>query len=309
VISGIPFDTAVTYRSGARLGPRAIRAASVQLAELHPFPWHFQPFDHLAAIDAGDAFLDPHHPMTLRGSILEHARRIISAGDAKGTPVDGTKADAGVFGKFLTKEPSRPPRMLTFGGDHFVTYPLIQAHAERYGPMALIHFDAHCDTWETYGGSDELNHGTMFRHAAKEGLIVPEHSVQIGLRTCNDDYMGYNVLDAIWVHKHGPDAVLEKIKSIVGASGLPVYLTFDIDCLDPSAAPGTGTPVPGGLTSYQALHIIRGLKDTGIDVVGADVVEVAPSYDVSEITALSAAHVATDILCMWASMKKDASLP
>ena len=276
----------------------------------------------------------------MRGSIINHARSYLNSHDAflhkaldKQGPYTPSKATrdevTGVYGNFLfhdrftplssgntdiTKKPDtdvdvvRPPRLLTFGGDHFITYPLLQAHAEKYGQMALIHFDAHCDTWNADGDSNEINHGTMFRHAANEGLIDPSKSLQIGLRTVNDDYMGFNILDAIWVHKYGPDAVLEKISTIVGESKLPVYLTFDIDCLDPSFAPGTGTPVPGGLSSYQALHIIRGLKDTGIDVVGADVVEVSPAYDTSEITGLAAAHVATDLLCMWADKKRNAGI-
>jgi agmatinase len=306
VVSGLPYDSAVTYRSGARLGPRAIRAASVQLAELKPYPWAFQPFDHLAVVDSGDAFLDPHNPMTIRGSIVDHARKILnSTGPEKAVKNDSKNT----WGDFYSHNKDRTTRMLTFGGDHFVTYPLLQAHAEKYGPMALIHFDAHCDTWgDDSAHPHELNHGTMFRHAANEGMVVPEHSVQIGLRTVNDDYMGFNVLDATWVHNNGVDAVLRKIEDVVAKSKLPVYLTFDIDCLDPSAAPGTGTPVPGGLTSFQALHILRNLRQTGVDVVGADVVEVAPAYDVSEITALAAAHVATDILCMWADGKREAGL-
>eukprot|EP00461_Guttulinopsis_vulgaris_P001952 UN01953 len=134
----------------------------------------------------GMLFLDPHNPMTIRGSIINHARKYLnSGGDAEKAVVDTTGANPR-FGDFFTNNKNRTTRMLTFGGDHFVTYPLLQAHAEKYGPMALIHFDAHCDTW---GGEDpncnplELNHGTMFRHAANEGIVVPEHSVQIGLRT------------------------------------------------------------------------------------------------------------------------------
>jgi len=201
--------------------------------------------------------------------------------------------------------------MLSFGGDHFVTYPLLKAHAEAYGaPLSLIHFDAHCDTWKPDEAND-LNHGTMFYHAVKEGIVDPTKSVQIGIRTFNDDFMGFNVLGAPWVHKHGIQAVLEVIRNKVGA-GLdaseqrPVYLSFDIDCLDPAFAPGTGTPVPGGLSSAQALEIVRAFADPslGINIVGADIVEVAPAYDHSEITSLAAAHIACDILCVW-SMQTD----
>jgi agmatinase len=270
-ISGIPFDLAVTYRSGARLGPRAIREASVQLAELLPYPWGFNPFDELAVIDYGDCFLDPHNPMTIRDDIKNHITNIINQN---------------VF-------------PLTFGGDHYITYPILLAMAEKYGKkLSIIHFDAHCDTWaddEEYS----LNHGTMFYKAIKNGIVDPAKSVQIGIRTWNDDFMGTNILDAQYVHDHGWQKVVERVKEIVGDN--LVYLTFDIDCLDPAFAPGTGTPVAGGLNSAQALAIVRNL--TGLNMIGADVVEVAPSYDQSEITAIAAAHVACDIICLLASAK------
>ncbi len=273
--------------SGARLGPRAIRQASVQLAELKPYPWGFDPFDNLAVIDYGDAMLDPHNPSTIRQSIKDHASRIINA-----------KPSSNYTGTDTT-----PPKLLSFGGDHFVTYPLLQAHAEHYdAPISLIHFDAHCDTWPM-SDKNELNHGTMFRHAVVEGIVDPTASVQIGIRTWNDDFMDFNILGADWVHENGVKAVVEKIESII-PKDRPVYLTFDIDCLDPAFAPGTGTPVPGGLTSAQALYIIRAIAKLNLNVIGADVVEVAPSYDISEVTALSAAHIATDILCMWSLQKQ-----
>lgn len=270
-ISGIPFDLAVTYRSGARLGPRAIREASVQLAELLPYPWGFDPFERLSVVDYGDCFLDPHNPMTLRDAIKDHIADIINQG---------------VF-------------PLTFGGDHYVTYPILLAMSEKYGKnISIIHFDAHCDTWpddEEYS----LNHGTMFYKAIKNGIVDPSKSVQIGIRTWNDDYMGTNIFDAQYVHDNGYQNVVNKIKEIVGDN--PVYLTFDIDCLDPAFAPGTGTPVPGGLSSAQALSIVRNLS--GLNLIGADVVEVAPCYDHAEITAIAGAHVACDILCLLASNK------
>ncbi|WDD91993.1 agmatinase [Burkholderia sp. FERM BP-3421] len=270
-ISGVPLDLATTYRSGARLGPAAVRAASVQLAELDPFPWGFDPFEDLAVIDYGDCWFDAHNPLTIKPAIVEHARTILESG----------------------------AKMLTFGGDHFITYPLLIAHAERYGkPLSLIHFDAHCDTWAD-DEPDSLNHGTMFYKAVKDGLVDPRTSVQIGIRTWNEDFMGFNLLDAPWVHEHGPRAALERIRSIVGDR--PAYLTFDIDCLDPAFAPGTGTPVAGGLSSAQALAIVRGLG--GLNLVGADVVEVAPAYDHADITAIAAAHVACDLLCLWRQRK------
>nr|WP_026182520.1 agmatinase [Leeia oryzae] len=271
VISGVPLDLATTFRPGARLGPAAIRAASVQLSELKPYPWGFDVFEHLAVIDYGDCWFDAHNPLTIKNAIVEHARTILQS-DAK---------------------------MLTFGGDHYITYPLLKAHAEKYGaPLSLIHFDAHCDTWAD-DAPDSLNHGSMFYKAIKDGLIDPKRSVQIGIRTWNDDFMGVNVLDAQWVHDNGPKAVLDKVYQIVGNH--PTYLTFDIDCLDPAFAPGTGTPVSGGLSSAQALQIIRGMEP--VNLIGMDVVEVAPAYDQSEITAISAAHIAQDLLCVLRNQK------
>jgi len=191
--------------------------------------------------------------------------------------------------------------MLTLGGDHFISYPLLKAHVRKYGPLSLIHFDAHSDTWNDAEGTGRVDHGTMFFHAAREGLVDPKASVQIGLRTHNDDLMGFNVLDAAWVHEHGAQAVAAEVRRIVG--GKKAYLTFDIDCLDPAFAPGTGTPVAGGLSSAQAIAIVKGLA--GIDFVGMDVVEVAPAYDVGEITALAAAHLAHEWLALYA-VKSDA---
>jgi agmatinase len=275
-VSGIPLDLATTFRSGARLGPQAIRAASVQLAELKPFPWGFDPFEDLAVVDYGDCWLDVHNPLSIRQSIIEHARTILAAGAA----------------------------MLTFGGDHFVTWPLLEAHAEQHGaPLALIHFDAHCDTWPD-DSRDSLNHGTMFYKAVQDGLVDPRRSVQVGIRTWNDDWLGFNVLPAPWVHEHGVAATVAEILRTVGDR--PAYLTFDIDCLDPAYAPGTGTPVPGGLSSAQALAIVRALGD--VNLVGMDVVEVAPAYDQSEITALAAAHLACDFLCLLASRRRTAAV-
>jgi agmatinase len=271
VVSGIPLDLAVTFRPGARFGPAAIRAASVQLAELKPFPWGFDPFDDLAVIDYGDCWLDVHDTAAITPAIVEHARTILASGAT----------------------------MLTFGGDHYVTYPLLKAHAEKFGrPLSLIHFDAHCDTWPD-DGATTINHGTMFRRAANEGLVDPARSVQVGIRTWNDDFLGFRLLDAPWVHAHGPAATLARILEIVGDR--PAYLTFDIDCLDPAYAPGTGTPVPGGLTTAQALAIVRGLEPANL--VGMDVVEVAPAYDQSEVTALAAAHIASDLLCVLRNRK------
>lgn len=274
-VSGVPYDGAVTYRPGARLGPRAIRAASVQLAELKAFPFGFDPFDTLAVADYGDCFIDPHHPETVVDTVERHVAGILAAGVLP----------------------------LTLGGDHFIAYPILRAIAQHHGPVALLHFDAHPDTWDDDGR--RLDHGSMFLRAKTEGLIDVARSCQVGIRTHNDSDHGFEVLTAPWVHRHGADATIAAIRGRVGTG--KVYLTFDIDCLDPAFAPGTGTPVPGGLSTAQALEIVRGLS--GLNLVGADVVEVSPPYDVSEITALAAATVAHDILCLWAQAKGAAGTP
>ena len=188
-------------------------------------------------------------------------------------------------------------RMLSFGGEPtFVTLPLLRAHAKHFGKMALVHFDAHTDT---YANGCEFDHGTMFYTAPKEGLIDPNHSVQIGIRTEFDKDNGFTVLDACQVNDRSVDDIIAQVKQIVG--DMPVYLTFDIDCLDPAFAPGTGTPVIGGLTSDRAIKLVRGLKD--LNIVGMDVVEVAPAYDQSEITALAAATLALEMLYIQAAKK------
>ncbi len=268
VVTGLPLDTATTNRPGARFGPRAIRAASTIMAWERPYGMDFDPFEELAVVDYGDCFFDFGRPETVPAAIEKHARDIISRG----------------------------PGLLSLGGDHFVAYPLLRAHAEKFGaPLSLLHFDAHSDCWEDEPG--RVDHGTMFYHAVQEGLVDPGHSVQVGLRTRNPDTLGFHVLDGPWVQDNGIDAVVDAVRAVLG--GRNVYLTFDIDCLDPAFAPGTGTPVSGGLTSYQALSILRGLL--GIRLVGADVVEVAPAYDVGEITALAAAHIAMEIIGIYAA--------
>jgi len=270
-VSGVPYDLATTYRSGARLGPRAIRSISSTLSwEAAVMGWNFDPFDELAVTDYGDCYFDPGRPEQVPDAIYNHAKSILDAGAA----------------------------MLTLGGDHFISYPLIKAHAEVHGPISLIHFDAHSDTWADEEG--RIDYGTMFYHAARDGIIDAENSVQVGMRTYNPDTHGYNVYEAEWVHEHGAAKTVEKIRETVGDR--PCYFTFDIDCLDPSFAPGTGTPVVGGLSTAQALRIIRGLG--GINLVGMDMVEVAPAYDVSEITALAGATIALNLLCLYARGKK-----
>jgi agmatinase len=271
-VSGVPLDLATTNRPGARFGPAGVRAASAHLSwHGGPWPWGFDPFERLAVIDYGDCRFDHGKPEDLVATIEAHAKTIL---------------DAGVS-------------LLTLGGDHFITYPLLRAHHEVHGPLSLVHFDAHTDTW--CEEEKRLDHGTMFYHAAKEGLVDPGRSVQVGIRTHNEETLGFNILDANWVHEKGVAATIAEIERVVGQN--KAYLTFDIDCLDPSFAPGTGTPVCGGLSTAQALGILRGLA--GLDLVAMDLVEVAPVYDSAEITSLAGATLALEYLCMLAS-KRDA---
>ena len=187
-------------------------------------------------------------------------------------------------------------KLLTFGGDHFVSYPLIKAHAEFHGPIALLQFDAHCDTWPSMG---EFDHGTMFLRAIQEGLIDTDSSIQVGLRTHNDLDVGIKQITSQQLHEMGTKAVLEEILSHL--QGRTVYVSFDIDVLDPAFAPGTGTPVSGGIASWQALTIIQGL--TPLNMVGFDLVEVSPPFDHAEITAIAAATIIYDWICVKASQK------
>ncbi|OAN18390.1 agmatinase [Photobacterium jeanii] len=269
VITGVPFDMATTGRSGSRMGPGAIRQISTNLAwEGKRWPWSFSLTDKITLADCGDLVFDSGDAGQMCDRLEQHATSLLSQGKT----------------------------LLTFGGDHFVTLPLLRAHAKQFGEMALIHFDAHTDTYDM---GSQYDHGTMFYHAPNEGLIDPTHSVQIGIRTDYDNKLGFNVIDAATANDWSIEQIVSNIKATVGDR--PVYLTFDIDCLDPAFAPGTGTPVCGGLTSDKALKIIRGLQ--GINLVGMDVVEVAPAYDHADMTALAAATIATDLLHLWASQR------
>jgi agmatinase len=271
-VSGIPFDTATTDRPGTRFGPRAIRAVSHGLAELKSFPWGFDPFETVKVVDYGDCVVNVHMPDTIVSSIEAHADTILASG----------------------------AMMVTMGGDHFITYPLLKAHAKKHGPVALLQFDSHCDTWVDWtDGATSLNHGSMFLRAAKEGVVDLDRSIQVGLRTANDEAHGFEILTAPWVLRNGVDATLQAIKTRVGSG--PVYVSFDIDFLDPAFAPGTGTPVCGGPTSAQALELIRGLGS--LNLVGMDLVEVSPPYDHGEVTALAGATILHDIVCLVAEKK------
>jgi agmatinase len=267
VITGIPFDMATSGRSGGRHGPAAIRQVSTNLAwEGCRWPWDFDVRQRLKVVDCGDVVFDFGDAQDLCDKLQLHAERLLAAGK----------------------------KLLSFGGDHFVTLPLLRAHAKHFGKMALVHFDAHTDT---YANGSKFDHGTMFYHAPNEGLIDPRHSVQIGIRTEYDRDNGFTVLDAAQVNDRSVEDVLGQIKTIVG--DLPVYLTFDIDCLDPACAPGTGTPVIGGLNTDRALKLLRGLQP--LNIVGMDVVEVAPAYDNAQITALAAATLALEMLYIQAA--------
>ncbi|MFC6669270.1 agmatinase [Marinobacterium aestuariivivens] len=275
VVTGIPFDLACSGRSGTRLGPNAIRQASANLVwEGIRWPWEFALDDHLKVADAGDLAFRYGEPQTLVDNLETHAGRLLEAGK----------------------------RMLSLGGDHFVSLPLLRAYARRHGPLALIHFDAHTDT---YSGGTKYDHGTIFHHAVQEGLVDRDHSIQIGIRTTYDrQNHPFEVLDAAWVNDHGPAAVLERIRRRVG--DCKSYVSFDIDGLDPTYAPGTGTPVSGGLTIDCALKVIRGL--VGLELVGMDLVEVNPAYDHADITALAGATLALEFLYVLAANKRRTSL-
>ncbi|WP_394126815.1 agmatinase [Vibrio hepatarius] len=272
VVLGVPLDMATSGRPGARMGPDAIRRASVNLAwEGKKFPWDFNVFDRAKVIDAGDLVFD--------------------CGDAEDFTYRLEAATSEILKSGKT--------MLALGGDHFITLPILRAYAKHHGEMALIHFDAHTDT---YANGSNYDHGTMFYHAPNEGLISAKHSVQIGIRTeYEKDNHGFNVINAMEANDLSAESIVARIHDIIGDK--PVYVTFDIDCLDPAFAPGTGTPVCGGLNSDKVLKILRGLA--GVNIVGMDVVEVSPPYDHSDLTALAGATVALELMYAWASNRSN----
>ena len=265
-ITGIPFDQAVTNRPGTRLGPRAIREASALQAFDPPYGWGYNPLEEFNIADYGDMAFDYANVPGFPAALQAHMAGILKAG-------------AGA---------------ITLGGDHYITFPILKAHAEKYGPLSLLQFDAHTDTWVD-DDFDRIDHGTMFYKAVKSGIVDPKTSVQVGIRTENPDTLGVNIIDAREVHERGPAAAVAKIREILGDR--PTYVTFDIDALDPAFAPGTGTPVWGGLTSAQASIMLRDLA--GINMVGGDVVEVSPPFDTTGATAIAGAHVAMELICLW----------
>ncbi|MEP2031116.1 MAG: agmatinase [Paracoccaceae bacterium] len=264
-VTGVPFDQAVTNRPGTRLGPRAIREASALQAPDAPYGWPYDVMSECAIVDYGDLAFDYANIPAFPSALKAHIKEILDAGAAS----------------------------LVLGGDHYISFPILQAYAEKYGPLSLLQFDAHTDTWVDDDMS-RVDHGTMFYKAVKSGIVDPARSVQVGIRTTNADTLGVNIIDAREVHELGPVATAQKIKGILG--GGPTYLTFDIDGLDPAFAPGTGTPVWGGLTSSQASIMLRDIA--GANIVGGDVVEVSPPFDTTGATAIAGAHIATDILSL-----------
>jgi agmatinase len=272
-VVGVPFDTATSNRPGCRFGPRGIRAASAQLSWSHAWPSPFDPFERMSVVDWGDIAFDYGHPERVPAEIEAAVAHVIGAGAAA----------------------------LCLGGDHFVTYPSLRAHAAKHGRgLSLIQFDAHCDTGIDDG--TRINHGTMFYHAAREGVVDARRSIQVGIRTTYTDPSDFVVHDANRVHEQGIDATVARIREVVG--GNRCYITFDIDCLDPAYAPGTGTPVCGGLSTWQAKEILRRLD--GIDLVGMDVVEVSPPFDHAEITSLAGATIALELICLMARLRERA---
>ncbi|MBE2897027.1 agmatinase [Pasteurellaceae bacterium HPA106] len=272
VITGVPFDQATSGRAGTRSGAEAIRRASVNLAWEHcRFPWDFDVRERLKIEDCGDLVYAFGDNADFVQKLEQHASQLLKCGK----------------------------KCLTFGGDHFITLPLLRAHAKHFGKLALLHFDAHTDTYDN--GSD-YDHGTMFYHAPKEGLIDAARSIQIGIRTEYDRTLPFTVLDAPTANDMSAADIVAKIKHTVG--DMPVYLTFDIDCLDPAYAPGTGTPVIGGMTPDKILKILRQLQ--GVNIVGMDIVEVSPAFDQSQITALAGATLALEMLYLQGSQKENA---
>jgi len=246
-ITGVPFDQAVTNRTGA-------------------YGWDgFDPLSEFSIVDYGDLAFDYAHTPSFPAALEAHIATILGHG----------------------------PGTVALGGDHFMTLPILRAYAAKYGPMSVIQFDAHSDLWPD-DDMDRIDHGTFMYKAVKQGIVDPARSVQIGIRTECDDYLGMPYIDARTCHEKGSAYVVDQVKERVGQH--PTYVTFDIDALDPAFAPGTGTPVWGGLASWQAAAILRDLA--GINMVGGDVVEVSPAYDTTGATAIAGAHVAMELCCL-----------
>jgi agmatinase len=273
-IIGVPFDSGVSYRSGARFGPTHVRESSRLLRPYNPAQ-DIEPFAYQQVVDAGDLSVNPYDILDAIKGIERGARSLME----------------------------RAGKLITIGGDHTIALPLLRAMHAKHGPIAVVHFDAHLDTWDTYFGA-EYTHGTPFRRASEEGLIDRESSMHVGIRgplyttkdLAEDRDLGFQIVSCIEFDSIGVVGVIEKIAARVGHR--PVYSSVDIDVLDPGSAPGTGTPEAGGLTSRELLAIIRSFAN--LNLVGADIVEVAPAYDHAQITGIAASHVMYELISAMA---------
>lgn len=274
-IVGVPFDTGVTYRPGARFGPSYIRQASRLLRPYNP-ALDVAPFRTVQVVDAGDVACNPFD--------IERALDEIAQG----------------IGELASG--SRP--VMVMGGDHTIALPVLRALHAIHGPIALVHFDAHLDTWNTYFDAP-YTHGTPFRRASEEGLIVKGHSAHVGIRgslydrqdLADDEELGFTIVHCRDIDRLGVDGIVARVQERVG--DLPVYVSIDIDVLDPAFAPATGTPEAGGMTSRELLGVLRGMQS--LRIVGADVVEVAPAYDHAEITSVAAANLAYELVTIMST--------
>ena len=273
-VVGVPFDSGVSYRPGARFGPAHIRQSSRLLRPYNP-ALDVSPFAAQQVVDAGDLAVNP---FDIQAALAE-----IEAGASELTAAGG--------------------RLLVLGGDHTVTLALLRALARRHGPLAVLHFDAHLDTWDTYFG-EPYTHGTPFRRASEEGLLDREHCLHIGIRgplyntqdLPDTADLGFETVHCVELETLGITGTVERMRTRLGDR--PVYVSVDIDVLDPAHAPGTGTPEAGGMTSRELLGVLRGLA--GLQIVSADIVEVSPAYDHAEITGIAAAHVGYELLSVMA---------
>jgi agmatinase len=273
-VIGAPFDSGVSYRPGARFGPAHVRQSSRLLRPYNP-ALDVSPFAVQQVADAGDMTINPFDLMTAIKEVEEQA------GEWTG----------------------RGTRLLTLGGDHTIALPLLRTMHAEHGPVAVLHFDAHLDTWDTYFGAP-YTHGTPFRRASEEGLIDPTGSMHVGIRgplydrvdLADDERCGFQILTSRQFARETLDSLIDRMLTRLGDR--PVYVSVDIDVLDPAHAPGTGTPEAGGLTSRELLELLRALDSR--NVVGADIVEVAPSYDHAEMTGIAASHVAYELLSVMA---------
>ncbi|XHB98940.1 agmatinase [Nitratireductor sp. ac15] len=270
VVWGIPFDAAVSNRPGARFGPQAIRRASAIFDNDPQYPFGADLFAEMSIIDYGDCLLDYGNHQKTPATIEREATKILKAG------------------AFL----------LSLGGDHFVTWPLLKAHAAKHGPLALVQFDAHQDTWHDDG--KRIDHGSFVGRAVRDGVIDPAASIQVGIRTHAPEDCGIAILHGYDVEEMKAAEIAEAILARVGTR--PAYITFDIDCLDPAYAPGTGTPVAGGPSSAKMLSVLRQLG--ALDMVGADIVEIAPAYDHADVTAIAGATIAMHYLGLLAVRRR-----